>query len=160
MLDFRSHSAHTAYYKQPVDYGRLLMMVISSILLFGLILSLGRPRHERPLDSEVTIEGAAPRPPAPAPANSNALVVGVALVAAALCVVAAVMFALFRMAGPRRVHFSVHDAAHSSPDFTSLKAQPLPPTPRESLAKLVVDGAKPGVRTCVRGGRDTVSRIH
>ncbi|HEV3343829.1 MAG TPA: hypothetical protein VG125_25875, partial [Pirellulales bacterium] len=51
MLDFRSGSTTATtvpYYKQTVDYGRLLMMAISSVLLLGLILTLGRPRSQQP----------------------------------------------------------------------------------------------------------------
>jgi hypothetical protein len=139
MLDFRSRSgcaarARTPYYKQTVDYGRLLMMGVSSVLLLGLIFTFGRPRgHEPPAGQTVAGESVSETA-----AGSRVTVVGGAILAAALCVVATAMFVLWRMAGPGHIQFAVHEV-ETAPDFRTFESQPSAPTPREALANIAVD---------------------
>ncbi|HWB11822.1 MAG TPA: hypothetical protein VG826_21510 [Pirellulales bacterium] len=145
MLDFRSGSEHysstSPYYKHHIDSGRLLMLVVSSVLLMGLIFTLGRPRSQQPPPSAsgesvgVTSDQLSP--------GSRVTLIGGAILAAALCVVACVMFVLYRMAGPGRVTFVVRDVAEAAPDFRSLEAQPPAPTPREALANLAASEERP-----------------
>jgi hypothetical protein len=138
MLDFRSgstkFSSRAPYYKQNIDSGRLLMMVISSVLLLGLTFTLGRPRSQEPSPGasgesvQVASDQLSP--------GSRVTLLGGAILAAALCVVASVMFVLYRMAGPGRVRFAVRDAVEAAPDFRSLEAQPPTATAREAMAHL------------------------
>ena len=144
MLDFRTARAGSARVPPSVDYGRLLVMVVSSVLLLTLILTLGRSRNSPPAGSAEAAGTAQGTP---------VTVVGGAILAAALCVVATVMFVLYRMAGPRRVQFAIRDVAEASPDFRALEAQPQTPASREALANIAVAEPTPGPEFQVQHGR-------
>ncbi len=125
MLDFRPSS--TPYYRQRIDYGRLIMMVLSSALLLSLVLTFGRPRH----GTDATDGGGPGQNAAEAANDSNVTLVGVAVLAGSLCVVACAMLVLYRLTRPGRVRFVVHDAGGSPPDFSSLEAQAADPATHE-----------------------------
>ncbi|HVX10185.1 MAG TPA: hypothetical protein VHC22_03185 [Pirellulales bacterium] len=117
MLDFRPSS--TPYYRQRIDYGRLIMMVLSSALLLSLVLTFGRPRTE----TGATDAAGPGEPAAEAAAEAaNPTLVGVAVLVGSLCVVACAMLVLFRLTRPGRVRFALHDGGGAPPDFSSLEA--------------------------------------
>jgi hypothetical protein len=125
MLDFRPNS--TPYYRQRIDYGRLIMMLLSSALLLSLVLTFGRPRH-----GTDTTDGGGPGPNAAEAANdSDVTLVGVAVLVGSLCVVACTMLVLYRLTRPGRVRFAVHDASGPPPDFSSLQSQAADPATHE-----------------------------
>jgi hypothetical protein len=138
MLDFRPSSGSTPYFRQRVDYGRLLMMVVSSILLMSLILTFGRPRHA----ATVPTAGGSSARPAETATNSQPTLVGIAVLVGSLCVVACVMLVLHRMVRPGRVHFAIHDVGGSPPDFSALAEQP-PPSPQEAMANIAAETDTP-----------------
>jgi hypothetical protein len=141
MLDFRSGSSSTPYYRQRVDYGRLVMMVVSSILLMSLILTFGRPRHA----ATAPTAGGSNTSAAKTATESNSTLVGIAVLVGSLCAVACVMLVLHRMVRPGRVRFAIHDVGGPPPDFSALEAQPPVPTPGEVLANIAIDNdTQPG----------------
>jgi hypothetical protein len=149
MLDFRSHRASTRGYDTGRDVWRLLMMASGSVLLLFVILKLPKPTAPRPplkpdqgmaQPQEPIAPAASTLPRVVAPRGPDSVVLALGMLAAALCSLAVIVFALYRIKrGFPVAKLTLPSATLPAVDLEQLKQEPVPPGVRESLARLAAE---------------------